>query len=78
MAAIPLQPCRDCPGGARRHAALDDLNDAARWVLATLREWRRRRRDRRELAALAERALLDIGLSRADAEFIVNKPFWRE
>jgi uncharacterized protein YjiS (DUF1127 family) len=43
-----------------------------------LREWRRRARDRAELAALDERTLADIGLTRADAEFLANKPFWRE
>ncbi len=45
---------------------------------ARLREWRRRGRDRAELAALDARMLADIGLSRAESEFVVNKPFWRE
>ena len=45
---------------------------------ATLREWRRRSRERAELAALDDRMLKDIGLTRADAEFLSNKPFWRE
>ena len=54
------------------------VTDAGRHAVATLREWRRRARDRAELAALDERTLADIGLSRADAEFLANKPFWRE
>ena len=41
-------------------------------------EWRRRARDRAELAALDDRMLADIGISRAEAEFLSGKPFWRE
>jgi len=82
MTAIHLQPCHDSPAAIRRHAALDALSDATQWasmaMLATVREWRRRSRDRAELAALDDRTLADIGLSRGDAEFLVNKPFWRE
>jgi uncharacterized protein YjiS (DUF1127 family) len=43
-----------------------------------LREWRRRRNGRLELARFDERMLRDIGLTRADAEYEMNKPFWRE
>ena len=32
----------------------------------------------KQLAALDDRMLRDIGLSRADREFLANKPFWRE
>ena len=46
--------------------------------LSTLREWRRRAHERRELAGLNEAALHDIGVSRAEAFYIANKPFWRE
>jgi uncharacterized protein YjiS (DUF1127 family) len=49
-----------------------------RGVYATLREWRRRRNGRLELARLDERILRDIGLTRVDAESEINKPFWRE
>ena len=52
--------------------------DAATRVIATFREWRRRARDRAQLAGLDDRMLRDIGLTRADAEFLSNKPFWRE
>jgi uncharacterized protein YjiS (DUF1127 family) len=78
MTAINLQPCRDLPGELRRHAALDALSDATDWVLGTLREWRRRSRDRAQLTVLDDRMLRDIGLTRSDAEFLANKPFWRE
>jgi uncharacterized protein YjiS (DUF1127 family) len=80
MSVIHLQPYADFRGGLRhRHAdARDRLHDGARWLLATLREWRRRTHERAELAQLDDRTLLDIGLTRADAEFLINKPFWRE
>jgi uncharacterized protein YjiS (DUF1127 family) len=42
-----------------------------------LGEWRRRSRDRRALAAMSERSLRDIGLTRYDATYEASKPFWR-
>jgi uncharacterized protein YjiS (DUF1127 family) len=78
MTAIHLQPFRDSPGALRRHAALDALSDATGWVFGTLREWRRRSRDRAQLATLDDRMLRDIGLTRGDREFLANKPFWKE
>jgi uncharacterized protein YjiS (DUF1127 family) len=65
-------------GRSRQHNAVLALSDAGRHVVATLREWRRRTRARGELAELYDRMLKDIGLTRADAEFLINKPFWRE
>ena len=62
----------------RQRDAIGALSDAGRHVVATLREWRRRSRERAELAALDDRTLKDIGLTRPDAEFLANKPFWRE
>jgi uncharacterized protein YjiS (DUF1127 family) len=78
MAAIQLQPRRDSPGAVRRRAALDALSDAAMWMFDIVNEWRRRSRERSQLAALDERMLRDIGLTLADREFLVDKPFWRE
>ncbi len=46
-------------------------------VLAAFKEWRRRAHGRRELAALNDRCLRDIGLTRYDANREVRKPFWR-
>jgi uncharacterized protein YjiS (DUF1127 family) len=40
-------------------------------------EWRRRSRDRRELAAMSNRALRDIDLTRYDVTYEASKPFWR-
>ena len=42
-----------------------------------LASWRRRARERRELASLDSRTIRDLGLSRSDVQFEVNKPFWR-
>jgi uncharacterized protein YjiS (DUF1127 family) len=79
MTTSHLQPCSDSLGRLdRRHSALDALSDATGWVFATLREWRRRSRERGELAALDDRMLQDIGLTHGDREFLANKPFWRE
>ena len=77
MTSIPFRSFHDA-SGARRREAIAALGDAAQWVLATLRQWRRRIRERDQLARLDERTLCDIGLTRADAEFLINKPFWRE
>jgi uncharacterized protein YjiS (DUF1127 family) len=65
-------------GHRRQNHAVGALNDAADHFVATWREWRRRSRERSELAALDDRMLKDIGLTRTDAEFLSNKPFWRE
>ena len=79
MTAIQFQPCHD--GVAvrpHRHGALDALSEGTYRVFATIREWRRRSRDRAQLATLDARMLADIGLTRGDAEFLANKPFWKE
>jgi uncharacterized protein YjiS (DUF1127 family) len=40
--------------------------------------WLERARQRRHLGELSEHMLKDIGLSRADVEVEVAKPFWRQ
>ncbi|HUK00467.1 MAG TPA: DUF1127 domain-containing protein [Stellaceae bacterium] len=45
---------------------------------ATLRRWRRRIRERTELARFDERSLRDIGVSPAQARYETSKPFWRD
>jgi uncharacterized protein YjiS (DUF1127 family) len=42
-----------------------------------LDDWRRRARDRRQLARMSDKELRDIGCSQADAHREINKPFWR-
>ena len=39
--------------------------------------WRRRAKERQELATLDARSLRDLGLSASDVNFLANKPFWR-
>jgi uncharacterized protein YjiS (DUF1127 family) len=80
MTAIHLHPrSRACTQAAARHrTALDDLSDAAQSFMNTLRVWRRRIRERDQIARLDDRMLSDIGMSRAEAEFLSSKPFWRE
>ena len=46
--------------------------------ISTLRQWRKRAFERRQLAALSDTMLHDIGISRADALYLANKPFWKE
>jgi uncharacterized protein YjiS (DUF1127 family) len=43
----------------------------------TLRIWRDRREQRRELARWNERDMHDVGLSWSDIVFEAEKPFWR-
>ena len=78
MTAIHLQPCRERVGEHRQRVALDALSDATDWALATLREWRRRSRERAQFATLDDRMLRDIGVTHAEREILANKPFWRE
>jgi uncharacterized protein YjiS (DUF1127 family) len=47
-------------------------------MLERLNQWFTLARERRALARLDERALHDIGLSRADAEEEARRPFWEE
>ena len=58
-----------------------DRTGGLRHVLARIgsevAEWRRRSRDRRALAAMSDRSLRDIGLTRYDADWEASKPFWR-
>ena len=39
--------------------------------------WRRRTRERRELASLDQRSLRDLGISPSEVQWEANKPFWQ-
>ncbi|NGX96035.1 MAG: DUF1127 domain-containing protein [Candidatus Afipia apatlaquensis] len=52
--------------------------DGVRDVLNIVRTWRKRIRDRREIGAMSERQLNDMGMSWAEIAFEIEKPFWRE
>ena len=47
-------------------------------LLDGIAAWAERRRQRFALAALDDNLLRDIGLSRADVESEIEKPFWRD
>ena len=76
MVAIVNDILRNSQLARRRtkRAALYDLAAAAADLLAT---WRRRARERQELARLDWRELQDIGLSSSDVQWLLEKPFWR-
>ena len=66
------------PPGTQSQVFPHRLSGFLSGVRAALREWRQRKNGRLELARLDERMLRDIGLTRFDAEYEINKPFWRE
>ena len=83
----PAQPATP-PASARHDPAADGPNrpveaPRGRWrpilgaVVATLREWRRRSVERRELAGLDRRILHDIGLEPGVVDYEMHQPFWR-
>ncbi len=61
-------------GPARAGAA---LRDAALRALKLAAQWRARARERRALAAMVDRELRDIGVTRAEIWAETEKPFWR-
>jgi uncharacterized protein YjiS (DUF1127 family) len=74
MKAIPLTPALE--RRTQPPAAPARVRAALVGALGLVREWRRRARSRTELAALDDRTLRDIGLSRADVWAELDKPFW--
>lgn len=46
-------------------------------IVATLREWRRRRAERHELARLDARMLRDVGLDPGTVYYEASQSFWR-
>ncbi|WP_431855778.1 DUF1127 domain-containing protein [Azospirillum sp.] len=55
----------------------DSLATTFSHLLDTLAEWHQRAVSRRELAQLDDRMLHDIGVTSADVEREIGKPFWR-
>jgi uncharacterized protein YjiS (DUF1127 family) len=83
MASIPLgSSYTTLAGQSRTYRPADRAlwsADRALWTRAgeALLTWLERTRQRRELSQLSSHMLKDIGLSRADVEAEVTKPFWR-
>ena len=46
-------------------------------TLGTVKMWKARSRQRKQLALLDNRLLEDIGLTKADVKREIAKPFWR-
>ena len=78
MTLIHLDMPRRRYASVRNRRQRRAARDVAGRMLMTWREWRRRAHERAELARLDDTMLRDIGLTRSDAEFLSNKPFWRE
>lgn len=70
MATLPLEVPRRVTGRSAVRPA--------RGVRGTLRAWWRRMNERRELAAMGERELQDIGITRAEAGHEIRKWFWQD
>lgn len=62
------------PAVARTRVSIDAAGGA---VVRLWRAWRMRARQRREASALTARDLADIGVTRAEIERALAKPFWR-
>jgi uncharacterized protein YjiS (DUF1127 family) len=60
-----------------RSAGTATLGLIAQSITVALQEWWERNRQRRSLGRLDDRLLKDIGLSRADVEHELSKPFWQ-
>jgi uncharacterized protein YjiS (DUF1127 family) len=71
--------CRRFPVADIAHHTLTSFHARAFFpqILATLRLWRQRVREREQLARLCTRDLRDLGLSRTDIMDEIRKPFWR-
>ena len=83
MRVVPFETAmsrigRVAPAKFRRRAVRRPLRKSLSRIVATLREWRQRSRERAELAKLDERMLRDIGVTRGDVWQEINKPFWRK
>jgi uncharacterized protein YjiS (DUF1127 family) len=59
------------------HSSPTHLSALARLV-AAVRRWRERARERQQLLKMTPRELHDIGLSDVDAWQEANKPLWRD
>jgi len=78
---IEMSQCYETTSGtthSRSHAGfLASLDRAALQVADQLSRYARRIQERRALGRLDDRMLSDIGLSHADVEQEMSKPFWR-
>jgi uncharacterized protein YjiS (DUF1127 family) len=78
MTAIRFEDAVGSIAEARRGSTRHFASRAAARLRARFHQWHRRSTDRARLATLDDRMLADIGISRAEAQFLSDKPFWRE
>ena len=57
--------------------SMNSLSVMVRNLLAIVQIWRARARFRRDLAALSERELQDMGTCWSSIAYEIGKPFWR-
>ena len=60
-------------GGTRQRPLRGSVRRIAVRSLAAVRDWRNRVRARQELAALDDRTLHDLGLSRGDIDYLTTR-----
>jgi uncharacterized protein YjiS (DUF1127 family) len=65
------------PRSGLAHIIASDVAPVLDRMIETPIAWLERMRERRQLAGLSDNMLKDIGVSRADVEHVVEKPFWR-
>ncbi|MEZ5831231.1 MAG: DUF1127 domain-containing protein [Dongiaceae bacterium] len=65
------------PRSGLAHIVATELAPALDRLIEAPVIWLERMRERRQLAAFNDNMLKDIGVSRADVEHVVEKPFWR-
>ena len=75
----PAAPARSRPRRASRRAETSNiaLMTVIRQAVSAVKLSRARARSRRDLRALSNHLLQDIGLGREDVEYEFAKPFWR-
>ena len=61
----------------RTNRDLQPSRSYGRRLIALIETWRRRLRERRELASMSDMSLRDLGLTRSEALYEIRKPFWR-
>ena len=79
MSALTLNTCaaRERRNSDPSRTVMASLAVPVRNILSTVQIWRARARARRELAALSERELQDMGTNWSSIADEVSKPFWR-
>jgi len=65
------------PRSGLAHLVAADLAPALSRAIEAPIDWIARMRDRRQLAAMNDSMLKDIGVSRADVEHEIEKHFWQ-